>query len=197
MTRAALLARVKTHIRAELASGDLAVNDIHNDSIYEFAQQHCTDVIHILKDTSHFSALVEVDTSFDFSTGSKALPSDYELALAVKVTTTSPSVTKRNCELLFNPAEFAKRDSANFVLTPDQDHPVVLIADDKAYIKPTTLTTGYLDYVKTHPTLGSSQGTEFDSMGDNVLVNLVLASYYGFLEEFDLQANHLKLAGAV
>jgi len=174
-----------------------AVNDLQDSSIDEFAQQHCTDVIQILKDPLHYSALVVTDSSLTFSSGAEDLPSDYELALAVKVETTSPSVSKRNCELLFDPQEFAKRDSSNFVLTPDQDHPAVLVANGKAYIKPTTLTTGYLDYVKTHPTLGASQGTVFSSVGDNVLIDLILASYYGFIEEFELQATHLKLAGAI
>lgn len=194
LSRADLRTRFKTHIRAEM--GTPAVNDIDDNSIDEFAQQHCADVISML-DPTHYSALIVPDSSLTFASGYEDLPSDYELALAVKLATTSPSVTKRNCELLFDPQEFARRDSSNFVLTPDQDHPVALVANDRVYIKPTTLTTGYLDYAKTHPTLGDSQGTEFSSAGDSVLINLMLASYYTFLEEDELQEKHLKLAGAI
>ena len=185
--------RVKTHIRAEMATP--AVNDLNNASIDGWANEHCTDVIRILKDPVHFSSLIVPDTSITFSSGYASLPTGYELALAVKVATTTPTVTKRNCELLFDPQEFAKRDSSNFILTPDNDHPVVLIANARAYIKPTALTTGYLDYVKKHPTITTSQDTLFDSMGDKVLIDLILSSYYGFLEEYELQANHQKLAG--
>lgn len=195
LTRAEIRTRVKTHLRAEMSTP--AVNDFNDNSIDEFAQQHCADVIHILNDPSHYPSLIVIDSSLTFSSGTASLPSDYELATSVKVTTTDPAVTKRDCKLLFNPADFSKLDSFNFILTPDQDHPVVLVANGNAYVRPTSITAGYLDYVKEHPTLSATQGTVFDSIGDNVLINLILASYYGFIEEFELQANHLKLAGAI
>jgi hypothetical protein len=173
-----------------------AVNDLHNTSITEFANQHTADVIRILKDVVHYPSLHNIDTALTFASGYASLPSDYLLATAVKVTTTSPAVTKKRCRLFFKHQDFARMDSSNFILTPNQERPVALVAD-KIYIKPTTLTAGFLDYIEKHPTISGSQGTVFDVMGDNILVNLILASYYGFIEEEGLQEKHLKLAGAI
>jgi len=193
MTLAELQTRVKTHIRAELSTP--AVNDLNDNSIAEFANEHTGDVISLL-DTSHYSELIEVDYSLTFASGYEDLPSNYQKAIAVKVTTTDPAVTKKDCRLFFDPAKFSRLDSSNFVITPTQRQPVALVAEDKVFVKPDTLTTGFLDYVKEHPTITSTQGTLFSPQGDNILVRFVLYDYYIFLEEPDLAAAQLKLIGS-
>ena len=105
-------------------------------------------------------------------------------------------LSKKKCRLTLDPNIFATWDGGNFVLTPSQYQPIALVAGDKVFIKP-TLSTGYLDYVKKHPTIGASQGSLFSPTGDNILVNLILADYYSHIQEPELQAAKLKLAGAI
>jgi len=182
-----------------------SVNDIADASITEFAKQRTGDVIDILTDyrlpnelrnrraAEHFPSLINVDTSLTFSSGAAALPSGYQTALSVKVNTVTPAVTKRFCRLLFDASEFARWDSSNFVYTPDQERPIAY-AGDQIYIKPSTLTAGFIDFVETHPTISGSQGTVFSPLGDNILIDLILADYYAFIEEADLMNLHLKSA---
>ena len=183
-----------------MASGSLAVNDIHDDSIDGFAQKRTADVINIIaypelpeeernaRAVEHFPELIVTDGSLTFSSGSASIPSTCVTPLTLKVTTTSPSVTKKYARLLMDPDEFARWDSSNFVYTPNQERPVALYSD-KVYIKPSTLTAGYLDYVKEHPAI--SGGTKFSPKGDNILIHLILSDYYTFIEEYDLANLHL------
>ena len=194
MTLAELVIRVQTQIRAELAAASLDVSDLHDDSIEQWGDEELINVILILKDSRHFPELVTIDGSLTFTSGSADLPDDfwwpktakqqesmYDL-LSLKVT--ANDVTKRHTSLV-SPAEFARFDSSNFVLTPSNKFPVGMIAD-KVYIKPTDITAGYFDYINTHQAI--EDGTQFDAVGDNVLVALVMARYYEYLELPDLQA---------
>jgi hypothetical protein len=145
--------------------------------------------------SEHFPSLIARDTALVFASGYASLPTAYLTALSVRATTTSPAVTDRYCRLLFDDDEFSRWDSSNFVYTPNQERPIALAAD-KIYIKPTALTAGKIDYIKTHPTFGASQATVFSPTGDNVLIELVLYNYYNFIEEFDLASLHLNKAEA-
>ena len=202
MTLANLRIRVKTQLRAELAAASLSVSDLHNDSIDQWANEELINVILILRDSRHFTALVIIDSSITFASGSVALPSNFwwpntakqqegiKDLLTLKVT--ANSVTYRHAPLK-TPSEFAMFDSSNFVLTPNSSFPVGMIAD-KVYIKPTNLTAGFLDYIKTHQDIAS--GTQFDAVGDNVLIALVMSRYYEYREFPELQAQVLVKANS-
>lgn len=177
MTRANLVTRVKTRIRADLATP--TVDDLDDNSIYTWANEKLALVVEMLKDPIHYPALVVIGTNLGSLTlygGKKyaALPSNYLRAVAVKV-----GSSRRKCRLYFDPVEFARYDSSNFVLTPDSDYPLALAAD-KIYVLPTSTTAAYLDYIKKHPDLSGSVGTSFDGLGDEVLTLLVVAEYYKF-----------------
>ncbi len=177
ITRAVLYTRVKTRIRADLATP--TVDDLDDNSITTWANEKLAQVIEMLKDPIHFTALVAIGTNLGSLTlfaGKKyaALPSSYLRAVAVKV-----GSTRRKCRLYFDPVEFSRFDSSNFVLTPNDNYPVALAAD-KIYVIPTSITTAYIDYIKSHPDLSGSQGTLFDGLGDEVLTLLVTAEYYKF-----------------
>jgi len=192
MTQAEILTRVKTQIRAEM--GTPSVSDLHATTISQWATEELYNVILILKDSRHFPSLVAIDTSLTFTSGSAALPSGFWWPSTVKqqegmkdlltLKVTANSVTKRYTPLL-TPDEYARLDSSNFVLTPSTKFPIGMIAD-KVYVKPTTITAGYIDYITTHQAIAS--GTEFDEVGDNVLISLILARYYEYRELPDLQA---------
>jgi len=198
MTLAELRTRVKTQLRAEMSTP--SVSDLDDNSIEQWGDEELINVILILKDSRHFPALVSIDHSLTFTSGSVALPSDFwwpksanqqesmKDLLSLKVT--ANAVTKRRATPL-TPSEFAGFDSSNFVLTPSTKFPVWMIAD-QIYVKPTTITAGYLDYIVEHQAISS--GTQFDAVGDNVLVQLVMARYYDFRELPDLQAQALKRA---
>jgi len=201
MTLAELELRVKTQLRAEM--GTPALNNLHDDSIKQWANEEVYNVIIMLGDPQHFPSLNAIDTSLTFSSGKADLPSDFWLPkneaktekyiedfISLKVT--ANSVTKRNVVLL-SPGEFARQDSSNFVLTPTTIFPAGMIAD-QVYIKPTSITAGYLDFITTHQTISDSLGTEFDELGDNVLVRLVMARFYEFREFPDLQGQALSFA---
>jgi len=201
MTLAELELRVKTQLRAEMSTPSL--NNLDDDSIKQWANEEVYNAIILLGDPLHFPALNVIDQSLTFSSGSATLPSNFWLPKSdakkeqylkslVSLKVTANSVTKRRTTLL-TPVEFARQDSSNFVLTPTVVFPVGMIAD-KVYVKPTTITQGYLDYVKTHQTISDSLGTQIDKKGDNILVRLVMARYYEFRELPDLQANALKFA---
>lgn len=204
MTLAEIETRVKTNIRAELAAGALSVADLHDDSIAQWANEEVYNVMLLVRNPKHFPALQAVDQSITFSSGTASLPSDFfwinsgkepDLTLDwvnLKVATTSPAVTKRYVRLL-SLSEFARYDSSNFVLTPDQTNPVGAIGT-AVYIKPTTLTTGYLTYITKHQTITSVAGTEFDALCDNILIHRIMARYFKYLEMPDLEAISIKLA---
>ena len=203
MTLAELELRVKTQLRAEM--GTPALNNLHDDSIKQWANEEVFNAIILLGDPLHFHELNVIDTSLTFSSGSAALPTGFWIPKTeskkeqylqglVSVKVTANSVTYRRATLL-NPVEFARQDSSNFVLTPTTIFPVVMIAD-KVYVKPAddTITAGFIDYIKAHQTISDSNSTQLDELGDNVLVRLVMARFYEFREFPDLQANALKAA---
>lgn len=159
-------------------------------------------------------ALKVVDANLSFSGGQATLPTDFGMAIAVKANV--GGVSKKKCILTTDPQIFAQLDSANFLTTPTNEFPFVLIADGKAYlksalggsitgyldyirkppfamaangnlyVKPTSHTTSKLDYVKNHPAV--SGGTKFSELGDEILVELIVAEVFGFLELPDLTA---------
>ncbi len=177
MTRANLVTRVKTRIRADLATP--TIDDLHDNSIYTWANEKLSLVVEMLKDPIHYPALVVIGHNLGALTlyaGKKyaALPSNYLRAVTVKV-----GSSRRKCRLYFDPVEFSRYDSSNFVLTPDSDYPLALAAD-KIYVLPTSTTAVYLDYIKEHPDLSGSVGTSFDGFGDEALTLLVVAEYYKF-----------------
>jgi len=201
MTLAELELRVKTQLRAEM--GTPALNNLHDDSIKQWANEEVYNAIILLGNPLHFPELNVIDQSVTFSSGSATLPSDFWFPKSeskqqsyikdlVSLKVTANSVTYRRVVLL-TPAEFARQDSSNFVLTPTTIFPAGMIAD-KVYIKPTSITAGFLDYIQTHQTISDSLGTQLDEHGDNVLVRLVMARFYEFREFPDLQANALKVA---
>lgn len=207
MTLNELKIRVKTEIRAELAAASLSISDLHDDSIAQWANEEVINTILVLGDKRHFPALNVIDSSLTFSPfagGSAALPTDFwwpetkksqallSSLISLKVTTSTSS--KRNVRIV-DSAEFARYDNSNFVLTANEGLPIGMIAD-KVYIKPATITTGYLDYIKKHQTIDSSHGTQFDNIGDNVLTALVISRYYAFRELPDMQANAMAKAGS-
>ena len=199
MTLANLKIAVKTQIRAELASGSLSVSDIHDDSISQWAGEEIYNVILMLGKT-HYPALNVIDGSLTFSSGSVALPNDFwwpanaenqsivRDMLSLKLTIAT--ITKKRVRLVSS-REFARYDDSNFALTPSLSFPIGMIAD-KIYIKPTTPIAGYFDYIKTHQAIAS--GTQFDEIGDNVLVRKILARYFEFNELHDLQIQSLNIA---
>ncbi len=202
MTLAEIETRVKTQIRAEESSPSL--NNLHDNSIAQWANEEVFNVILLLGNPLHFPALVTIDKSLTFSSGIAILPGDFwfpetkeqqeafisSSLLSLKVT--ANSVTKRNVTIK-TPNEFARQDSSNFVLTPTTVFPCGMIAD-KVHIKPTSITQGYLDYIEKHDTIDDSNGTQIDELGDNVLIQKILARYYDFRELPDLESKSLAMA---
>ena len=142
----------------------------------------------------HFKSLIISGESLSFATTTSptitfaALPSTYQRAIAVRVNINytdkdgnTVTLTERRAKLIYNPDDFWRLDSSNFIVTPTGKRPVILIAD-RIYGKPSP-TTGYIDYVKSHPTIDASNGTKFDDVGDNLLVLLIVRRYYQFIEE--------------
>ena len=183
--------------------GTPVLNDLDDASIAQWANEEVYNAIILLGDSLHFPSLNQIDKSLTFISGSVALPDDFwfpktekqqkkfvEDFISLKVD--ANDVDKRRVALL-SPVEFARQDSSNFVLTPTTIFPAGMIAD-KVYIKPTTITQGYLDYITTHQIINDSAGTELDELGDNVLFRLVMARFYEYRELPDLQANALKFA---
>ena len=181
---ATLKTRVKTRIRADLATP--AVNNLDDKSIETWANEYKSVVIQILRDPRHFNKLIVFDSTLTISNGKAALPADYEMAVAVKVKTTTEA--KRQAILTFDPQEFNSFDNSNFVTKVTEKFPLALVANGNLYVKPDSITNAYMDYIKRHPTISDSQGTLWNDIADNVLTELIVASYFSFLEEFELAA---------
>ena len=179
--------RVKTEIRADSATP--SISDLHDNSIAQWANEHTADVINLLPEPAlHFKDLLNINTALTFSSGSVAYPANYQRAVAVKVSGSytddggsSVTVTDRKCKIL-TVDRFAPLDSSNFVVTPTLKRPVAMLAE-KIYVKPTSVTSGKLDWIKSHPTIDGSNGTKFDDEGDNALILHILKRYYMFIEE--------------
>lgn len=194
ISRAVILQRVQRRVNADLAEASLAINDVHEESIYGWANEFCPKVIDLIKDPIHFPSLNVTGTSLTFSTGSAALPSSFQLPRTVKVSASytdlngdTVSVTSRKAMIYTDPNDFHRFDSSSFVLTPSGKRPIVLITD-KIYVKPTTITSGTIDYIKSHPTIDGSSGSLFDDKGDTALILFILEAYYDFIEAMDAKA---------
>lgn len=195
--------RVKTNISAQMAAASLTVYNLHDNSIEQWANEEVSNVMMLVKNPKRFATLQANDISITFSSGIANLPSDFfwintkqepDLLLdwvTLKVNTTNPAVTKRYAKLI-SMSEFARYDNSNFVLTADMTNPVAAIGQ-KIYIKPTTITQGYLTYITTHQGVNPA-GTEFDDFCDNILIHLIMGRYYKFLELAELESNCLKIA---
>ena len=187
MTLAELKLRVKTRVRADLATP--AVNDLDDASITTWANEFTVDVIKTLGDAKHFTALVVTDSSVAFAAGSVAFPDNYQRYVSLKVDSTyndysgSPiSLSDRHAQITEDPGLFNRMDGSNFVSTVTGRNPLAFVSD-KLYIKPTSITAGKLTFIKSHPEITSSVGTSFDDVGDNLLVLFILKAYYSFIEE--------------
>lgn len=178
---------MKTRVRADEAAPSLA--DLNDASITQWANEETSNVIDQLKDAQHFPSLTVRQTSLTFSSGSASLPTSYQRYISVTVT--ANSVTYKRCRIFENHDEFNRYDSSNFILTPTTELPIVLMAD-KVYVRPSSITAGKIDYIKSHPTISASQDTVFDDTADNLLLSRIAYRYYMFIEEFDLAANVLK-----
>lgn len=187
LTISQIRTRVYTKLAAELATP--SYEDIHNDSITTWADQAASIVIHTLP-PENFPRLRVIDYSVTLSGGNGSITAiNVELPLAVKVGT-----SKLATEMYQDPDDFNRWDSRNFILTPTTRQPVSLVANGRIYVKPTSYTQAYFDYLNKQPGLASNS-TYFNSAGDEMLVNIVSSMAFGYLEEYDLQKAYLILAG--
>lgn len=194
ISRAEILKRVQRRVNADLAEASLTINDAHVDSIYGWANEFCPKVIDLIKDPIHFPSLHVSEASLAFSSGSVALPASFQMPRTVTVSASytdlsggNVSNTKRKAKIYTDPNDFRRYDGSSFVLTANGKRPMVLITD-KIYVKPTGITSGKIDYIKSHPTIDGSNGTKFDDKGDNALVLFILKEYYDFIEAFEAKA---------
>jgi hypothetical protein len=171
------LANIKLAVYSRLnpEGGTPAYTALNEGNITRWAQEKCSEVIRTL-DPSQYQALVITSSALTFSTsGSDAratLPTSPAIIKAVSLKVGS---TSKRCVIYENPEDYARWDSGNFVYTPTSSKPVAKIANGYVYVRPNTITTGVLEYVKVHPTLGASQDTVFTPIGDNLLIELVVA----------------------
>ena len=194
ISRAEILKRVQRRVNADLAELSLAINDVHEESIYGWANEFTTTVIDLIKDPIHFPSLNVTGEALTFTTGVEDLPNNFQLPRTVKVSASyydlsgdEVSVTSRKAQIYTDPNDFDRFDSSSFVLTPSGKRPVVLITD-KIYVKPTTITSGTIDYIKSHPTIDGSSGSLFDDKGDTALILFILEAYYDFIEAMEAKA---------
>jgi hypothetical protein len=189
-----LRTRVFSRLAADLASP--TYSEIDNANITIWANELTslvTEKLAKMDAKDELQALVTIGTSVALSaSGVGSLPSGFAVAMAVKV---DISGTRKSVfRLYYDPAKFAKWDSSNFILTPTNRKPVALIAGNNVRIKPTSISTAYVDWAKEHPDLASNS-TLYQINGDRMLVGLVAARCYDFLEEPDLANNARKEVG--
>jgi len=185
---------IKTQLRAELASGSLAVSDLHDDSIAQWANEEADNVVMYVNDPEQYPTLIVKNQSFTLAAGSATLPSNLNSTLSITVGTTS-----RRARIL-DPDSFNKFDSRNFVLTASEDYPIVTIANGSMYVKPVSElgeANGYIDFIKTHPAIDASNPTLFKDVADNVLVQLILSRYYDFNELPEMAVKARQIAGGL
>lgn len=186
--------RVFSRLAADLASP--TYSQIHNNNITIWANELTAEVTKKLAEMSadgELQALTTIGTSIALSgAGIGSLPATFAAALTVKVLvgTTQKSVFR----LYQDPAKFAKWDSSNFVLTPTTRKPVALVANGNLRIKPTSINTAYLDFAIQHPDLASNN-TKYQINGDAMLIGLIAARCFDFLEETELARNARKEVG--
>lgn len=192
ITLTELRTRVKRRVAADLATP--VINDLDDNSIDGWANEHTADVIKLLpspEDTMR--DLVTIDATATITSSQITFPNDYKrfLSLVVSADYTDDSgstvtVTKRNVKPFYNVNEFKRFDGSNPTLTASGRYPVCLLAD-KIYLLPESgLNSAKLSYVKEHPTITTSQNILFNELGVNLLVLFILRRYYTFLEMFDM-----------
>lgn len=177
MTLAELTTAIYSRLAAELASP--VYTPVNEDNIILWINEKLDEVPRIVKDSSVFHQLLVYNSDLTISGGSVNLPSDFNIHEAVRFGT-------KNAIILESLESFSKWDSGNFVMTPSLLFPVAVIVSNAIKVKPTTITSGKLDYVKKHPTVDSGNGTLFNQRGDNVLIQLVLSMVYQSLEKPEL-----------
>jgi len=194
ISRATIYTRVKTRIRADLATP--LVDDLHDNSINTWAQEKCAQVIELLDHNVHFPSLFVPSESLTFTTSNTDrranLPSTYQRPVALRVTGTSAS--NRKTRILETSEDFRRFDSSNFLLTPTENRPIAFIGSH-VFVLPTTLTTGRFDYIKAHPTIDGSNGTVFDELGDEMLILFIVSEYFSSVpQRHDLAEKALQEA---
>ena len=186
--------RVFSRLAADLSSP--TYSQIHNNNITTWANELTAIVSRKLAEmgvSGELQGLITIGSSIALNaSGIGTLPSDYETHTNGKVLVSGNR--KSLFRLYDDPAKFAKWDSSNFVVTPTTRKPVALIANGQIRVKPTTITTAYLDYVIQHPTLASNN-TKYGKMGDAMLVGVIAGRCFDFLEEPDLANNARKEVG--
>lgn len=179
MSKDEMTQRVYSRLAADLSNP--TYTDIHVDNLYRWANEEVNKVINKL-DKDHYHDLITLGLSLtNEGGGSFTLPSLFLKPLAVTVTT-----NRIACELLKDAEEFKMWDSRNFILTPSLRKPIAFIGDT-VYVKPTSVTVCYLDFISEHPDISSMPAdTSLSAMGDTMLVNLLVARCFAFLEEPEL-----------
>ena len=189
MTQTEIYTVVKTKIRADLASP--TVNNLNDASISQWANEAAKKLVHEL-DPAHckdlqvineaLAGLADASTHLTFTR-----PATLEREIAVRVT--GASVSNKFTRIIAA-AEFWRFDASNAILSASEYQPIAMVAD-KVYVKPTTVTSARIDYIKAHPTIGASQATLFDDYGDNLLILLIMSEYYTFSNMPELAARYL------
>ena len=172
MTLANLQYAVKSRLAPDESSP--AYTALHNDNITRWANEKTSEVILALE-PQHYQALIDDGAALSFSLSGldrkAALPSDYLKYVSIRVTI---GTGLKDCFVFEHPKEYNRYDSRNFVLTPVTTKPIAKIMDGYIYVRPNTVTAGDIDYVKNHPTLSGSQDTLFSSVGDDLLIKLIV-----------------------
>ena len=111
------------------------------------------------------------------------MPTSPVVAAVVSVKTGSSKV---HTLFTLNADEFARFSGNNFATTATEQLPVALIANGYLYVKPASISEAYIDYIKEHPTISTTQGTVWTATADQVLVELLAAKYYEYRNHVDL-----------
>lgn len=191
-TLAVLKTQIKTNIAADLATP--VIDDLDDTSISTWANKLVNGIVDELLDPVHYPSLVVFDYALSVSSNASTLPTDFlkliwqghpQKEAGVKVTT-----SKLRCRIL-SVDNFNRLDSKNFLTTPNTYFPVACVQDKVRY-KGTTYTAAYLDYIKKHQDIAS--GTQFDDIGDTVLIHRIMAEYFDFIGQPELGEKHRNLA---
>lgn len=160
-----------------------AYTAVNEDNITRWANEKTSEVIKVL-DKTQYQALIEHNSSLSFTLSGldriADVPTDYLLPVSLRAGSSS-----RLCHIFDDPNDYNRWDSSNFIFTPTANKPIAKIQDNTVFVRPTTITSGLLDYVKQHPTLSAGQDTVFSSIGDNVLIDLIVKEAMKILELVD------------
>ena len=192
ITRATLRTRVKERASADLSTPVL--NDLQDSALDSWANQGTAEVMKNLGNPNlHYRNLMVHQKALSIASGVAALEADYFQPLSLTVKSiysdksgASVTISERNVKILDDPMDFQRFDEANFLLKVDNKRPICFISD-KIYFKQVAgISEGKFNYIKNHPLLSASQGTEFSALGDNLLILYIIKRYYKFLEMPDL-----------